>query len=347
MAAIKAAIIGCGGRGRAHAQGYRAAPDVRIVAVSDPVEEAAQTLAQQHGIDGVYGDHRRMLAEHQPEIVSICVWTGLHRPLVLDAVAAGVRAIHCEKPMAPTWGEAREIHQACEQAGVQMTFCHQRRFGAQFVKARDLVREGAVGTVHRLEGFCSNLFDWGTHWFDMFFFYNDEIPAEWVMGQIDLANVRTVFGVPVESSGLSYIRYANDVHALLATGAAQAGQCANRIIGTDGILEVGVKDGPRVRLLRPGHSRWEVPDLEGVVPPGGDTVLSVLDAVACLKSGREPELSSRKALQATELIFATYESARRCARVTLPLEIEESPLIAMLNDSEALGIRHQAFGGRT
>ena len=41
-------------------------------------------------------------------------------------------------------------------------------------------------------------------------------------------------------------------------------------------------------------------------------------------------LSSRKALQATELIFATYESARRGARVTLPLEIDGSPLLEIL-----------------
>ena len=45
------------------------------------------------------------------------------------------------------------MHQACEKAGVQMTFCHQRRFGAQFVKARELALGGAIGTVHRLEGF--------------------------------------------------------------------------------------------------------------------------------------------------------------------------------------------------
>jgi hypothetical protein len=56
----------------------------------------------------------------------------------------------------------------------------------------------------------------------------------------------------------------------------------------------------------------------------------VLDLLECLESGKEPELSSRKALRATELIFATYESSRRRGRVTLPLEIEDSPLITGL-----------------
>src|SRR5262249_45269008 len=178
----------------------------------------------------------------------------------------------------PTWGEAREMHEACRAAGVQMTFCHQRRFGAQFVRARELARSGAIGEVHRLEGFCPNLFDWGPHWFDMFFFYNNETPAEWVMGQIDLAEARTVFGVPVESSGLSCVRFANDVQGLLVTGRSSGGRCANRILGSDGVIEVGVKDGPRVRMLRGAGTGWEGPALEGVGPPGGGTTPSVLDA---------------------------------------------------------------------
>jgi hypothetical protein len=62
------------------------------------------------------------------------------------------------------------------------------------------------------------------------------------------------------------------------------------------------------------------------------TVLSVLDLLDCLDTGREPELSSRKALAATELIFATYESSRRRGRVTLPLEIDDSPLLAGLEE---------------
>jgi hypothetical protein len=37
-------------------------------------------------------------------------------------------------------------------------------------------------------------------------------------------------------------------------------------------------------------------------------------------------------LQATELIFATYESSRRRARIVLPLDIEDSPLISGLEE---------------
>ncbi|MBV9470952.1 MAG: Gfo/Idh/MocA family oxidoreductase [Abitibacteriaceae bacterium] len=338
MAKIKVGIIGCGGRGREHAAGYAASEQVQIVAVADPVKESAQTLAEKHGASGVYEDYQQMLKEQQLDMVSVCTWTGQHHQQVLDTVAAGAKAINCEKPMAPTWGESREIHQAAEKAGVQMTFCHQRRFLAQFIKARELAQSGAVGKLIRFEGFCPNLFDWGTHWFDMFFFYNNETPAKWVMGQIELRDSRTVFAVPVESQGLSYIEFENGVHGLMITGREVWGGCATRIIGTEGIIEVPTSDGEQVRLLRNGGKGWETPSLADKLPQRNATVLSILDAIDCFQSGREPELSSRKAYQATELIFATYESARRRGRIDLPLEIEDSPLISMLNAQQDLPV---------
>jgi UDP-N-acetylglucosamine 3-dehydrogenase len=59
----------------------------------------------------------------------------------------------------------------------------------------------------------------------------------------------------------------------------------------------------------------------------------VLDLIDALKADREPELAGRRALRATELIFATYESSRRRGRVELPLMVEDSPLLDMLSAS--------------
>jgi len=100
--------------------------------------------------------------------------------------------------------------------------------------------------------------------------------------------------------------------------------------GTHGFdLEVAVLDGPRPRLRRFGGKEDELPAL----PTLQDApVLSVLDLLDCLDTGREPELSSRKALATTELVFATYGSSRRCGRVTLLLEIDDSPLLTGLEE---------------
>ena len=334
MAKLRVGMIGCGGRGRAHAQGYAASDKVEIVACADPVEQARAAMQKDYGATRAYSDYHEMLKKEKLDVVSMCLWPELHLDAIVSSVDAGAKLINAEKPMAATYGEARRMHEAGEKAGVMMTFSHQRRFGAQFVKAKQLVEEGAIGELYRMEGYCSNLFDWGTHWFDMLFFYNENnaAPVDWVMGQIDVAEDSTIFGATLETNGLSYFRYQNGVSGMLVTGKDHGGRCQNRLIGTEGIIEVG--GGAPVRFTNAKTSGWETPDLTGVVPSGGDTVLYILDSIDALETGREPELSSRKALMATELIFASYESSRRRARVWLPLDIDDSPLLTMLANGD-------------
>ena len=81
---------------------------------------------------------------------------------------------------------------------------------------------------------------------------------------------------------------------------------------------------------------WTTPDLRDLDSQGNETILSVLDLIDAVKNGREPELIGWKALQATELIFATYESSRRRSKITLPLDVDDSALVTML-ESGMLG----------
>lgn len=329
---FKAGVIGCGGRGRSHARGYQASADVEIVACSDPVENARNAFAEQFEVPNTYENYEEMLAKESLDFVSVCTWIALHRDMVIAAANSGIKAIHSEKPMAPTWGDAKALYQACVDNDVVITFCHQRRFGAQFIKAKQLANEGAIGELRRLEGSCPNLLDWGTHWFDMFLFYNNDEPVDWVIGQIDVAEEKLVFGTQVETSGLSWFRWKNGVEGLLTTGGVSLSGFANRLIGTEGIIDVG--GGAPVRMLRAGSAGWETPDLSDITPKGDDTVLSVLDLIDSVKTGREPELSGRKALQGAELIFATYESSRRRAKINLPLTVDDSALLTMVANGD-------------
>lgn len=324
-------VIGCGGRGHAHAEGWQQDSRSRLVACADPVEASRVEFCTRFGQMNSYPDYRQMLAAESPDIVSVCTWPGLHRQMIETAAGARVKAIFSEKPMAATWGDARAIHDVCTRAGVVLTFCHQRRFGENFATARRMVREGAIGQLRRIEATCSNLFDWGTHWFDMSFFYNDETAVDWVMGQIEVAKESSIFDVRLETSGLSWFRFVNGVEGLMATGAAAYKGPHNRLIGSDGVIELYAgRGGDPLRLWR-GRT-WETPACTDGVPVREHTIASCRDLLDSLDRGIEPELSSRKALQATQLIFATYESSRRRARVHLPLDTLDSALLSMLAD---------------
>lgn len=337
MSKFKVGFIGTGKKQRPSAMGYAMAyqhadaysvlENCELVACADIVQENAEAFARAYNIPRVYLNHQEMLEKEELDIVSICVWPNLHAQLVIDAAMAGVKAIHCEKPMADTWGDARLMAQECERRNVQLTFNHQRRFGRPFRTARELLKAGEIGELIRLEGSCNDIFEYGTHYVDMFGFYNDEYPAEWVMGQIDCRTEKRVFGLLLEDSGLFSWQYQNGVYALMATGQI-SGMIGvhNRLIGTEGIIEVGAPDAV-LRIKRRGSSTWEVIDCGGEDLHGPNYIRrAIADIVDALEHGREPETSARKALNATEIIFAGYESSRRRARVDLPLTITDNPL---------------------
>lgn len=334
----RAAIIGAGskrrdgryaGMGHGHAAAYGAHDRIELVAVADIKLENAQALAERFGVPETFDSHRKMLKEVQPDIVSVCTYPATHCPIVVDCAKAGVKAIHSEKPMAPTWGEAQKMVRACEKAGVQLTLNHQRRFLEPFRLAREMAHDGTIGELRRLEATCPNLMDWGTHWFDMLCFFNNETDIEWVMGQIDGRDDRSVFGLPHESQGLSHFKFADGVRGLLITGHDADIGADLRLIGTEGMIEVH-NPAPHVRLLTAGRKGWKaIKTKEGL--HGMEAVnRAIADLVECLEKRREPVLAARNALRSTEIIFATYESSRLSQRVDLPLKTKDSGFLTRL-----------------
>lgn len=312
-----------------HASAYSKLSNCEMVACADISKENTDAFAQVNNIPNVYLNHNEMLEKEQLDIVSVCVWPYLHKQMVIDCALAGVKAIHCEKPMAYTWGDSRLMAQECERRGVQLTFNHQRRFGRPFRTARELLKSGEIGDLTRFECSCGNIYDGGTHFVDMLGFYNDESPASWIIAQIDCRDEVLVFGALQETDGIFCWQYKNGVYAFMVTGASSGGIGAiNRIIGTEGIIEVGVSDGTVLRIKRKGSAQWENIDCgnENLHGPGYID-RAIADLVDALEKGREPELSARKALNTTEIIFGGYESSRRRGRVDFPLTIQDNPLV--------------------
>src|SRR5256714_6103537 len=208
MAQFHVGIIGCGrprksqgasgfGMAHFHANGYTASADTTVVALADINLDNARAFQAEHGGERIYANYQEMLAREQLDIVSICTWPHHHAPMVIAAAEAGGKAIHCEKPMAPSYSEAPRMGDVCQANGTQLTINHQRRFRAHIPIARDMLRSGSIGQLQRLEGTFRNLFDWGTHWFDIFGFYNDETTVKWAIGQADRHGGLTIFAVPV------------------------------------------------------------------------------------------------------------------------------------------------------
>ncbi|MBI2300476.1 MAG: Gfo/Idh/MocA family oxidoreductase [Armatimonadetes bacterium] len=320
MSKLRVGVIGCGDNTRrkgpegyamawAHANAYQRLESVEIAACADISEANGRAFAEHYGVPGVYLDYRAMLAEAKLDMVSICTWMKLHEPMVLAAIDAGVQAIHCEKPMADTWGGATRMAAAAQAAGVQLTFNHQRRYGEPFQIARQMVQSGELGNLLRFECEFGNIYDTGTHFIDMLsFFLGDGVPAKWVLAQVDYRTENLVFGAHCENQQVLLFEYANGVFGFVYSGAPGGGRplgVINRLIFDGGVIDVGFGHGPKdaIRYLKLGDGDWQYPDTNGHGIHGPDFIeRAIADVVDCLQSGRKCMLDASNALVATQIM---------------------------------------------
>ena len=361
MAKYRAGIIGVGRRGdfrgggygiaEAHTWGYEANDNTEIVAAADISPENLAIYCDEHHVPGRYSDYHEMLAREHLDIVSVCTWPQLHAQMVIDAAQAGVKGILCEKPMALTIPDARRMVETCEARGVRLSIDHQRRLGEPFGIAKAIAHSGEIGELLQVAAYVggSNLYDWGTHWLDMLFFYNDEAPAEWVMAQIEVRRERELnergfpigfgWGMRIDTQSLIEIQYRNGVRGLLETGLDGWPQVVHRLIGSEGYVEIlrpnpDDPNQPTVRARVKGRAEWLVPATTESIHARQNFNRSVADLVRAIDEGHESELSGRRAYATTEVILAAYESAWRRGKVRLPLEIDYSPLPLLVEAAE-------------
>ncbi|MHB8377623.1 MAG: Gfo/Idh/MocA family protein [Dehalococcoidia bacterium] len=147
MSGPRIAIVGAGFITRVgHLPGYRAA-GADVVALCDIAEEPARKLAAQYGVPRLYGDWREMIARERPDIVSVCVPNVAHREIVLAALDAGAHVL-CEKPLATSVEEAREMFASAERAGRRLMAAQNWRWDAGSRAIRRIVDTGDLGEIY-------------------------------------------------------------------------------------------------------------------------------------------------------------------------------------------------------
>jgi UDP-N-acetylglucosamine 3-dehydrogenase len=169
--------------------------------------------------------------------------------------------------------------------------------------------------------------------------------------RIDYSKENVLFGTHNENQALVSWEYENGVHGLGASDSVDIGSrgptgaisCHNRLVGTRGVIEVGPTTGesgvngdklPPLRIRRAGDEAWTAVDTDDDLHSWKLVDRVIADTVHWLETGDEPELRARNALNATELIFATWASPRRRGRVDLPLAIDDNPLKMMVDTGE-------------
>ena len=152
--AIGVAAIGLGWWGRELARAAQHVCDLDLVAAVSPVAEERAAFAQDFGCNAgpVFAD---ALADSAVEAVLIATPHSLHAEQVMAAAHAG-KHVFVEKPFTLTAASGRAAAGACRAAGVVLAVGHNRRLSAAATRLRNLLEQGALGTVLHLEGHFSS-----------------------------------------------------------------------------------------------------------------------------------------------------------------------------------------------
>lgn len=142
-APLRWGIAGYGWLARDYADpALRSLPNARLTAAYDP-DPRALALARKRGL-AAYGDVDAFA--RAVDAVYVAAPNDAHRTLVERAAALGKHVL-CEKPMAVAPSDGDAMLDACARAGVAYATAYDQRHHPAHVRLRELVRDGALGTV--------------------------------------------------------------------------------------------------------------------------------------------------------------------------------------------------------
>ena len=168
-------LIGTGFMGQAHADAYRRAamlyPNLpaipQIFAVADATQALADKAATRFGATKAYDDWRALINDPQVDVVDITTPNTLHFDMAMAAIEAG-KHVYCEKPLAVTLTEARQMTEAARKRGVKTCVAFNNIKTPAAMLAKQLIERGDIGTPIRFRGT-----------FDQGFFCDPQLPWSW------------------------------------------------------------------------------------------------------------------------------------------------------------------------
>jgi predicted dehydrogenase len=151
MKRIKTAIFGTGFMGRVHLEAVRRLEFVEVAAIAGRNAEAAQRLGTGFSVPKITTDYREILRDPAIDAVHICTPNAQHFPMAKGALQAGKHVI-CEKPLATSVEEGKELVEFAARQGVRNCVCHNLRFYPMVQQMRAMREAGDLGEILVVQG---------------------------------------------------------------------------------------------------------------------------------------------------------------------------------------------------
>lgn len=350
MRQVKVGVIGCGGIANGkHLPGLSKVKNVEMVAFCDIVEERAEKAAKEYGAQDakVYTDYKELLKDESIEVIHVCTPNKSHSFITIDALESG-KHVMCEKPMAKTAKEAREMVEAAKRTGKKLTVGYQNRFRADseylhrvceadelgevyFAKAH-AIRRRAVPTwgvfLNEEEQGGGPLIDIGTHALDLTLWMMGNYKPKMVVGKAyDKLCKQTETGnawgdwdpeaYTVEDSAFGFITMEDGATIFLesswALNTLDVGEAKTSLCGTKAGADM--RDGLRINGVKHNAQYVETPALtkKGVAfydgSKEGPGDKEARLWIEAVVNDTEPRVKPEEALVVTEILEAIYQSS--------------------------------------
>ena len=342
---LRVGVIGLG-MGRAHIDGWRQHPQVDVVAIADTDPQRLAQVGDSHAIAARHSDALALLATEALDVVSICVPNKFHLPLTLAAIDAGCHVL-CEKPMALSAAEGRQMLDAAQAAGKRLMINFSYRFSAQSRALKAQVDAGFFGDFyfgrsvwHRRRGMPGfggwfgqkalagggPLIDLGVHRLDLALWLMGYPQPTWVMGSTydpiaRAAAARSGKAFDVEDLAAAFIRFDNGASLVLeASWAAhirEAELMETRLLGTRaGLLQHNLGEGYDFDAHLFYEQDGAQYDLR-LHPTGAVGLSAMHDYAQAILTNQPHPAPGEQGLVVMQILDAIYDSARRGEPVKL------------------------------
>lgn len=346
-------LIGTGFMGRAHALAFHNARttfdlpvNLKLVALADADAVRAEQCARSWGFDHSHADWQQLINDPAVNLVAITTPNHLHFPMAMAALEAG-KAVYCEKPLAVSLEQAREMHSAARKAGVVTRVGYNYQHNPILGLARQMIESGELGQIVSFQGEFSEDFmgdpqqpwswrceqahaggalaDLGSHLLAM---------ARYLLGDIEAvcADSQTVHGqrpaspgsrdlrqIAIDDQTYALLRFANGARGTFGTSWLKHGyknHLSFEISGTQGTLSFDQERLNELRLYRagaPGRDGFQR-ILAGPAQPGY--------AAFCPAPGHQLGYNELKTLEVHALIQALTGQGNEGPDFAEALEVE-------------------------
>ena len=329
---VRYAVVGLGHIAQvAVLPAFKTAHDSELFALVSGDSEKLRTLGKKYDLEHLYPyeEYSRVLSN--VNAVFLTLPNHLHREYAVRAAAAGVHVL-CEKPMAPTTQECREMIEAANRNHVKLMVAYRLHFEAGNLEAIKLAKSGKLGDVRAFTSEFAQqvadgnvrvtqpvprgggpLFDMGVYCINAARYLFRSEPVE--VCALEASKDEQRFQ-RVEEMVSAVLRFPGERLAMFTCSFGAADVSRYKLIGSRGVLQADpayeYAEGTRLELTINGKKKTRS------FPKRDQFAAELTYFSNCILRDKQPEPSGLEGLADVRIIEAIYHSIHTRRTVAIP-----------------------------